>query len=231
MNARNPLNRANAGTFGQGCDYRGLLFGAEYVCLSLNVLQNVRLVKNFLCYNFTYGRAMSNKAIKQPKPKKQRQKAGRKTPRISTLGVTLGVATLLGGIVAVIALFPRLSVSNDSPIDPNDPFSTPFRVVNDGYVPLFSVRFFMRDIDIKGENGGGRIAGEAYAEDWHAAVFWPTDGIDLYAGRVISSQLLTSAELDVVVKYYVLVKRERVFRFATQLGPDGKLHWMRRPGN
>ncbi|MGP8268810.1 MAG: hypothetical protein ACLQLH_01980 [Terracidiphilus sp.] len=178
---------------------------------------------------------MSKRAQKSTKPKRNEQKVMQKRKGGPILALVLGGATLLGGIAAAVQFFPRLSVTNGSAIDLNDPFSTPFRIVNEGYVPLFSVKFFMRDITVKGQDGGiTRIMGEAYADDWHTAVFRPTDGIDLYAGRVIKSDSLTFVELTIVTQYrpFALpIEWERVFQFRTQIGPDNKLHWMRQLAN
>src|ERR1039457_1799835 len=135
----------------------------------------------------------------------ERQLQKTEPKRTSRLRSSKVIASLLGifaTLAGLLTLFPRLSVANGSAIDLTDPFSAPFRVVNEGLLPLFSTRFFMRDIKMRGQDGSvGRIAGEAYAQDWRTPIFWPTDGIDLYAGRVIDSRLLTSVELAIVVEY------------------------------
>jgi hypothetical protein len=52
MNVSNSLNAPNARTFGQDCDYCGLLFGAEYVCHEIYCITQTKSCQAFLCYNF-----------------------------------------------------------------------------------------------------------------------------------------------------------------------------------
>jgi len=175
---------------------------------------------------------------KKSKPTKARSVETRNRTKTSKAlwGFLIAIATLLGGFVALLALTPRLSVSKQDAIDPNDPFSTPFHVVNDGYLPLFSVRFYMIDIDMEGADGRkGKISGEAYATNWQLARFSAGQPIDLYAGRVIKSSALTSVKLTIIVQYRPLplipYNRKWSSRFVTYLGPDNHLHWEQWPGD
>jgi len=45
----------------------------------------------------------------------------------------------LGGFLFVV--YPRLSISPGESLDPYEPFSTPFVIKNDGYLPLFNVNY------------------------------------------------------------------------------------------
>lgn len=107
------------------------------------------------------GQAMSNKGVPLPKPKKQRRKVAKKEG-ISLLGVTLGVATLIGGIAAVVTFFPRVTVNISDPVDPNDPFSSTLTVANTGYIPLDSVGFAVALRNISVPSGAGFVGGSDY---------------------------------------------------------------------
>src|SRR5713226_10265571 len=76
------------------------------------------------------------------------------------IGLILGFATLLGGY-AVIR--PRISVSLSTPLNPANPFSTPFTASNDGYLSLYDVAFLCQlhrvrsDRFIELSSGEGRL--------------------------------------------------------------------------
>jgi hypothetical protein len=63
VNARNSLNRADARAFGQGCDYRGLLVGAEYVCHAYYCITEIQSCQVFLCYNFSVMKILALSAV------------------------------------------------------------------------------------------------------------------------------------------------------------------------
>src|SRR5690348_10458001 len=90
--------------------------------------------------------------------------------------ILIGVATIVGTLAAVLALFPRLTVSNGAAIDPSDPFSTPFHITNDGYVPLFAVKFFLHVNHMyDSERGGAENITFTSPGKSDLSMFWPTD--------------------------------------------------------
>jgi hypothetical protein len=157
------------------------------------------------------------------------------------LGAVLAFVTLFGFAITLLTLFPRLSVSNESQIDPNDPFSTPFRIVNDGYVPLFSVTVFLAVQDINPINpnvaelrGAPHCGSRVNTPGITTKVFWPTVVFTYYSGGTISTHAvpLAAADICIVIEQHpfgIPITRERVYRFVTQPGPDNQLHWMQRP--
>lgn len=179
----------------------------------------------------------SSELIKGRGDKSRRKKA--RIAKINWLGRSIVVVTFLGFGIALLTLFPRLSVSNESPIDPTQPFSTPFRIVNDGYVPLFSVQFStaISKITPKSRNVPELRGSPGYASRIHnpgmgAKIFWPTDVFTYYSGTTIQSDPLESADIAIVVDYHpfgIPINRERLYRFITLMGPDNQLHWMQRP--
>jgi hypothetical protein len=91
---------------------------------------------------------MSKKRTKRVEPKKQQKKATIEKRRISPLGFVLALATLLGGIVAVVTLLPRVTATVSDPVDPTNPFSAIVTIENAGYIRLTSVEplFGLRDM-------------------------------------------------------------------------------------
>jgi hypothetical protein len=174
---------------------------------------------------------------KKDKTRTKRQQIGKRDYK----GAVLAFVSLLGFAITLLTIFPRLSVSNESQIDPNDPFSTPFRIVNDGSVPLFSVTFFMavqniipRNTYVTGLKGSPHCASRIRNAGMATKVLWPTEVFTFYSGAAINTHAtpLAAADICIVVQYHpfgIPINRERVFRFVTQLGPDNQLHWMQRP--
>jgi hypothetical protein len=146
---------------------------------------------------------------------------------IGILGLTM---TLLFGL---LTLFPRLSISNTGPIDPDDAFSTPFHVVNDGYVPLFSVRFSVAIGQINVSDWIPNYKSRITRPEWYASSFWPNDAFDVYAGDILRAKgAVRSADIAIVVEYHpfgIPTNRDRLFRFVTEIGADNRPHWMQRP--
>jgi hypothetical protein len=63
----------------------------------------------------------------------------------------VGIPSIIAGIVAFL---PRISVTPTDPLNPADPFSAPFVVSNDGYIPLTDVQFACRPEKV---NFGSRL--------------------------------------------------------------------------
>lgn len=53
----------------------------------------------------------------------------------------LSFASIVGLVSGALALYPRISVNQLSPLDPAKPLSVPFRIGNEGYVSIYNVRF------------------------------------------------------------------------------------------
>ncbi|SRR6266568_8607896 len=113
---------------------------------------------------------MSNKASKQPKPKKQSRREEQKRRGISLFGIVLGSATLLGGFVSILTLSPRISVSQPSLPDSSNPFASRFVVSNDGWISLHDVKFSCATASVHAPvnitvNGGTWSSPELFATD------------------------------------------------------------------
>ena len=147
----------------------------------------------------------------------------------------MAILAVLGFLIALLTIFPRISVSNDAPLDADDAFATPFVVSNDGYLPLYSVLFLVSTRDVRFTDGRAIIGTPDYksrwtAPDWELPSLYPTKRHDVYAGRVIVSHgTLQSADIGIIVQYrpaFWPFRREILCRFKTQQGYDGRLHWL-----
>ena len=68
--------------------------------------------------------------------------------KIALGGITL-VATSLGVVTGYLTLVPKVSVSQNQPLDPKDLFSTPFIVTNEGPLGINDVQIRCIILDVK----------------------------------------------------------------------------------
>jgi hypothetical protein len=68
---------------------------------------------------------------------------------LTMLGFVIGIPGILVGI---LSLLPRASVTPNDPLNPDDPFSAPFVVSNDGYVELNDVQFSCSPMKVETKN-------------------------------------------------------------------------------
>jgi hypothetical protein len=151
------------------------------------------------------------------------------------LEATLAMLTVLAFLIALLTLFPRVTVSNEAPIDPDDAFSTPFVVSNDGYLPLYSLQFSVAMGDVKYQNGSRLVGPPDFGfhlttPEWKIASLYPAKKFTVYAGRVLGAHgNLKSADIAIVVDYRPMLwpfRRESVYVLKTGMGYDGRLHWL-----
>ncbi len=65
----------------------------------------------------------------------------------------LSIGAIVGLASGIATLYPRISVSQLSPTDPTKPLSVPFRVGNEGYLPIYNVRFICSFRDAQTNQG------------------------------------------------------------------------------
>lgn len=181
---------------------------------------------------------MSNKGPKLTKARK-RSKETAKPKKHTVLGSLLVVATLLGGIAAVVVFWPRVVATISDPVDPDDPFSASATVTNTGYIPLDSVTPYVGVASIRTK--GSPPASEDFETyppqtTKFRRAQWPTrtlglddkftfalnDVVDTHPGQ------LESAAIAVVVDYEIPIihwQREKIFPFAAHRQTNGKFYW------
>lgn len=144
-----------------------------------------------------------SKKVRQGRRKRKNTMRAAQTKRRSRLAKVLSAAIVnVGALAAVLTLFPRLSISNTGSIDSGDPFSTPFLVANDGYVPLSSVEFSIYVRTLKTTQGDMPLKGDTFILD-NIQTLWPGDGLSLYAGRAVRApNAVEAADIDILITYH-----------------------------
>jgi hypothetical protein len=161
---------------------------------------------------------------------------GRRCGGRTMLNAVLTVIAVLGFAITLLTLFPRITVSNDAAIDPTDPFSTPFVVSNDGYLPLLSVRcwFYIKAVHLT--HGSRIFESRVTTDEWTTRRLLPTEKLSVYGGKAVRApgQLL-DGDISIIVEYrpflWPFTMRQISSRFRTLKGPapDGRLYWTHRP--
>lgn len=141
----------------------------------------------------------------------------------------------LGFVTGYLSLVPRLSVSQDRPLDVNNPFSTPFVVSNDGPLGINDLRFSCFFFNLENTAGGGltnvetnMFLGSKRMEPGERATV-PCDTMPL-----VLPGPFVSADIAVKVSFrpdFVWRRKPRAFRFITYHASDGHLYWYPQPLN
>jgi hypothetical protein len=198
--------------------------------------------------------AMSNPAPKRPKPKspsKNEPKTPPPMPKQESIGghsrffwtviwtvvsaLVSGTISVVGLLVAVLTLLPRVNVIISDPVDPNYPFSSSVTVINDGYIPLniVSPKFALKKIE---QTTGQPIFGDPdYGSDlvpalWHARNLGPDNKFAIALNDVteFSTLELKAADIAIVVDYQlpiVHIKRRAIFPFYAKRQTNGNFYW------
>jgi hypothetical protein len=177
---------------------------------------------------------MSNKGVKRPNPTRSARK-GEKTKRRGSLWtLLLGGATLLGGMVAAVALLPRMVVSVSEPADPDRPLTASFTVTNTNVVPLWDV--------IVGVAPGDVLLGDAHvvsspslSDD--SSIFLPPAWAHHYLRMdeqfsidpsAVFPTTTKEADLAIIIHYhpwFLPIDESKAFRFRTRRQENGHYHW------
>jgi len=150
-------------------------------------------------------------------------------------GITISlVATPLGIVTGYLALVPKISISQNLPLAPADPFSAPFVVSNDGPLGINNVRIFCQAIKVRAE------AQNFQAESLKMQNFIPPiSGME--AGEKLSApcwfpihtrEPITEADIAFRITFrpdFVPWEAKREFRFVMTVGAEGKTYWYPEP--
>lgn len=183
---------------------------------------------------------MSNRGVKIiPKPKAKEENPQGSLTKV-VVGVVLGVATLVGGLVVFI---PRPTVSIAyQPVDPKNPYSAAFDVANGNIIPLWDTEARVWPGVIT--NGTKSLIGEGGISDERGGILTPQwQHHDLYGDDKFTVTLsdispafnpnsdpLKEADLAIIVDYrpfplLIRWRRSRAFRFQAHLQTDGHWYW------
>ena len=162
----------------------------------------------------------------------------------------VSISVIVGLAVAIVAIWPRVSIDPGSASDPSDPFTATFAVSNKGNIPLYiaSVDFVLCWMTT---NANANIAGPNHKNcnrpgppGWDIPNEWKNHplGIDDAWTIALSDKVhnpdptrrfkMTSVDGIFVVSYgpkYLPPWWEKQFRFTTKQQPDGQLQWFHTP--
>lgn len=178
----------------------------------------------------------------KPKPAHSRSKTpphkkGRFLGTLRSLwAIFFAAVSILAAVAAFYALSPRITVSSLPSLDPAKIFSTPFTILNDGYLIARNVQATCFVSDAKDINDNHFAGGMAFTDtqtqdigDLHAkeSATLPC----AFASTFVTAPI-ASANITIDVSYrpqwypWHITKR---FRFVTTPGADGQLHWLPQP--
>ncbi|HEV8157567.1 MAG TPA: hypothetical protein VGP58_00940 [Pyrinomonadaceae bacterium] len=152
--------------------------------------------------------------------------------RTSVLGKAAIVSiSVIFGIIAVVQLSPRVSVFSNESLDPLTPFSSPFIVSNDGFFPIYDVKF-QCDLTNVGATNNIKISDFSTQENANTiSVIKPADKETTQCARGLfapASGQFEKADVSIVLSfqaYWIPSSQTKKFRFVTQKDKSGQLHW------
>jgi len=165
-------------------------------------------------------------------------------------GTTIGfVAAILGIVTGWLALLPRVSVSQNEQLDPDNTFSSPFIISNDGPLPLENVRFMCGIVEVKHEKGPDVIGdakfgthffiltdknGNAAPQNFGSPEMLPGERSTMPSCTYPYLNPVENATIGVVVDFKIayapfIPDQRRIFRFGTLRDIAGKNHWFPLP--
>jgi hypothetical protein len=166
----------------------------------------------------------------------------KRTAQVS--GTVIGVlAAILGILTGYLALLPRVSVSQNEQLDPDNTFSSPFIISNDGPLPMENVMFrcgiagakIKEGPEIKGAPNFGTSFivltdkdGKIAAQNLGSPEMLPGERSTMPYCSFPWLNPVEGADIGIVVTFrvgYTPFSQTRVFQFATLKDASGKLHW------
>jgi hypothetical protein len=167
-----------------------------------------------------------------------------KRPALLLWSLIGAIALIFGVFVGYVQLAPRISVSASAPLNPSDPFSSPFVISNDGYLPIRNVQFLCRLSDVNAQPPGLNLSFE------NISVMGPDRFLgdksqkirDIDPGGQATTKCnlsplfpvmpIENADIAITVVYqpaFYRSQKVKDFRFITVSGSDGQLRWVRQP--
>jgi hypothetical protein len=148
--------------------------------------------------------------------------------------IIVGASSVVGLIGGLMYFAARVTVSSLTPLNPTDPFSTPFSISNDGAFSIYDVEFSCSLNDVKFPNGGGmsNLSVGGYGLP-------PIKVIE--AGEKATYQCLigsqetpkgSQADIHVVVSYqpkFIPCRIDKPYRFVMKQGSDKQWYWFQQP--
>ena len=142
--------------------------------------------------------------------------------------IVVGLATFLGSVVAILSLCARIGITSDSPINPADPFSSPFTLSNKGILPIYNVLFSCTLRDVKWQDGGVMNIRTRTKADPIKRIN-AGEATTTFCKSLPYKAEIKSADIEVEVTYrpaYLFWSKRSSIRFGTVTENDGSLRWV-----
>jgi len=152
----------------------------------------------------------------------------------------LAAAALVGGVAAAVAFFPGVTVEAEGPVDPSNPYPISFTIADANLIPLNDVNVYLVICYVVAAPAPPAQACRPPFETRLFKAGWRGHSVRAHEPftvtlddfmRLATPAKFGGADISIVVEYQPWpfpVRQEKEFRFATQLGIDGKLHWTAR---
>jgi hypothetical protein len=155
----------------------------------------------------------------------------------------LAAAVLAGGTAAALLYLPGVMVDPAGAVDPSNPYPISFAISDANIIPLENVNVYLvicyavaapvpvappcqPPFKTRKFKAGWR--GHSLPADQPFTIV-----LDDFL-RFAPPAIFGGADISIIVEYqpwFVPVRQEKEFRFATELGTDGKLYWASRPAD
>jgi hypothetical protein len=168
---------------------------------------------------------VSSRASKRGLKYKQKQAALIRKWAIRAAWTLGAMAVVMGLVLAVLSVLPRVSVSVAEPLEWTDPISAPFTVHNAGLVSLRQVGAV---VEIDEINPRILVPRGNIPAEWTGNTLGIGDKFTILPSQVFHFLRPEDAKVAVTVMYRGPVlswERRKTFHFATHHKADGKLDW------
>jgi hypothetical protein len=155
----------------------------------------------------------------------------------------LAAAVLAGGTAAALMYLPGVTVDPAGPLDPSNPYPISFAISDANVIPLDNVNVYLVicyavaapapssppcQLPYKTRKFKAGWRGRSLPADQPLTI-----ALDDFL-RFAPPAKLGGADISIIVEYqpwFVPLRQEKEFRFATALGTNGKLYWVSRPAD
>jgi len=153
----------------------------------------------------------------------------------------LAAAVLAGGTAAAVMLLPGVTVDPEGPVDTFNPYPISFAISDANFIPLNNVNVYLMICYAVAAPAPSAQQCQPPYKTRKFKAGWRDHSLtaDRPFAIVLDDFLrfdapakFGGADISIIVEYQpwlVPVRQEKEFRFATDLGTDGKLYWVRRP--
>jgi hypothetical protein len=155
----------------------------------------------------------------------------------------LAAAVLAGGTAAALMYLPGVTVDPAGPLDPSNPYPISFTISDANVIPLHNVDVYLVICYAVAAPAPSAPTCQPpyktrkFKAGWRGHAL-PADqpftiALDDFL-RFAPPAKFGGADISIIVEYqpwFVPLRQEREFRFATELGTDGKLYWASRPAD